>query len=93
MIKGNISVYFVPKADDEIEALVPWKYVLNVKKNGLQVWILKEYIRDPYSLFYSNRSNVARMDSILFNLIQEVYYDMHQMQFVSIGGHYQMAKK
>lgn len=50
--------------------------------NEIQVWITKQYIGDPYPLYYSNKNNIAKIDSILFNLINEVCYDMHQMQFI-----------
>ena len=78
----NNGVYVLPNTNDDIEVLVTWKDVLNGKDTGLEVWIKKQYIRDPYSLFYGNRNNTVRMESILFNLIQEVYYDLHQMQFI-----------
>ena len=78
----NNGVYVLPNTNDDIEVLVTWKDVLNGKDTGLEVWIKKQYICDPYSLFYGNRNNTVRMESILFNLIQEVYYDLHQMQFI-----------
>jgi len=78
----NNGVYVLPTTNDDIEVLLTWKDVLNGKNTGIQVWITKQYIRDPYPLFYANRKNVIRMDSILFNLVHEVYYDLHQMQFI-----------
>ena len=78
----NNGVYVLPITNDDIEVLLTWKDVLNGKNTGIQVWITKQYIRDPYPLFYANRNNVIRMDLILFNLVHEVYYDLHQMQFI-----------
>lgn len=73
----NNGVYVLPKTNDDIEVLVTWKDVLSGKDTGLQeeVWIAKQYIRDPYSLFYANRNNIVRMDLILFNLIRDKRYD------------------
>ena len=85
----NSGVYMIPLVINDNnnvnETLVTWQHVLNGRRTGVQVWKHKGVFRDTFSLFENNKNNDDRLISILFNTVEEIYFDAVQMQHAEIS--------